>query len=451
MYKNIAFRSSKTGQSSDETNAYGIFWQIRCGFVGICTQCLPHFGLPRTLVDRFFCARSRAIVVDSNDASVDSVGLVVPQLAHFDTPLLLDCGRMLPTFDLMLETYGTLNADRSNAILICHALSGHHHAAGYHRESENKLGWWDSCIGPNKAIDTNLFFVVALNNLGGCHGSTGPTSINPDTGKIYGPDFPLVTVRDWVRSQALLADRLGISVWHAVVGGSLGGMQAQQWAVDYPMRLRHCVVIASTPKLSAQNIAFNEVARQSILSDPDFHGGRYLEQDTYPRRGLILARMVGHLTYLTDEAMKQKFGRDLKSGKFMYGYDVEFQVESYLRYQGEQFSKNFDANTYLLMTKALDYFDPAREFDEDLMRAFSGASCRFLVVSFSTDWRFAPSRSEELVDALIANQKNVSYIEVDAPQGHDAFLFPIPRYVQTLRAFLGSGLQPKLQGAEHAA
>jgi homoserine O-acetyltransferase/O-succinyltransferase len=415
----------------------------------------PFWLAPYTLESVFY-ASSKAIVVDANDTVTDSVGLVEPRLERFDTPLLLDCGRTLQGFDLMIETYGTLNAERSNAILICHALSGHHHAAGYHRESDSKAGWWDSCIGPNKAIDTNLFFVVALNNLGGCHGSTGPTSINPDTGRIYGADFPLVTVRDWVRSQALLADRLGIMVWHAVVGGSLGGMQAQQWAVDYPARLRNCVVIASTPKLSAQNIAFNEVARQSILSDPDFHGGRYLEHDTYPRRGLILARMVGHLTYLTDEAMKQKFGRDLKSGKFMYGYDVEFQVESYLRYQGEQFSKNFDANTYLLMTKALDYFDPAREFDEDLVRALSGASCRFLVVSFTTDWRFAPSRSQEIVDALIANNKSVSYIDVDAPQGHDAFLFPIPRYVETLSAFLAAGLpnlppSPVKQGAAHAA
>ncbi|MEC7120447.1 MAG: homoserine O-acetyltransferase [Pseudomonadota bacterium] len=380
--------------------------------------------------------------------SADSVGLVTPRLERFETPLLLDCGRTLHGFDLMIETYGTLNTEGSNAILICHALSGHHHAAGYHSESDQKSGWWDSCIGPNKAIDTNIFFVVALNNLGGCHGSTGPTSMNPETNRVYGPDFPLVTVRDWVRSQVLLSDRLGIKVWHAVVGGSLGGMQAQQWAVDYPDRLRHCVVIASTPKLSAQNIAFNEVARQSILSDPDFHGGRYLEQDTYPRRGLILARMVGHLTYLTDDAMKQKFGRDLKSGKFMYGYDVEFQVESYLRYQGEQFSKNFDANTYLLMTKALDYFDPSREYDEDLVRALANVNCRFLVVSFTTDWRFAPSRSQEIVDALIANGKSVSYIDVDAPQGHDAFLFPIPRYVGALRAFLSS---PNLQGVTHAA
>ncbi len=367
----------------------------------------------------------------------DSVGLVEPRCEAFEQPLRLECGRVLPRFDLMVETYGQLNADRSNAILICHALSGHHHAAGYH-EGQSKPGWWDALIGPGKAIDTTRFFVVATNNLGGCHGSTGPTSINPDTGRVYGADFPLVTVRDWVRVQALLADRMQIAVWHAVIGGSLGGMQAQQWAVDFPTRLRHCVVIASTPKLSAQNIAFNEVARQSILSDPDFHGGRYLEAGTYPRRGLILARMVGHLTYLTDDAMKQKFGRDLKSGTFQYGYDVEFQVESYLRYQGEQFSKNFDANTYLLMTKALDYFDPAREYADDLPAAFARAQCRFLVVSFTTDWRFAPSRSQEIVDALIHNQQPVSHLNVAAPQGHDAFLFAIPPYVAAVRAFLGA-------------
>ena len=367
----------------------------------------------------------------------DSVGVVAPRMESFEEPLLLETGRTLPRFDLMVETYGQLNDDASNAILICHALSGHHHAAGYY-PGESKAGWWDSCIGPNKAIDTNQFYVVALNNIGGCNGSTGPTSPNPENdNKPYGPDFPLVTVRDWVNVQALLADRLGIQVWHAVVGGSLGGMQALQWAVDYPHRLKNCAIIASTPKLSAQNIAFNEVARQSILSDPDFHNGRYLEQKTFPKRGLILARMVGHITYLSEDAMKQKFGRDLKSGDFMHGYDVEFQVESYLRYQGEQFSRNFDANTYLIMTKALDYFDPSRGHNSDLNKALAPATCRFLVVSFTTDWRFAPSRSRELVDALITNQQPVSYIEVDAPQGHDSFLFPIPRYVNTLRGFLG--------------
>ena len=369
----------------------------------------------------------------------DSVGLVIPRCERFEQPLLLECGRTLPRFDIMVETYGNLNADASNAILICHALSGHHHAAGYHSPTDTKPGWWESCIGPTKAIDTNQFFVVAINNIGGCNGSTGPTSPNPDNeNRPYGPDFPLVTVRDWVNTQALLADRLGIHIWHAVIGGSLGGMQALQWAVDYPDRLKNCVVIASTPKLSAQNIAFNEVARQSILSDPDFHAGRYLEHDTFPKRGLILARMVGHITYLSDDAMKQKFGRDLKSGKFQYGYDVEFQVESYLRYQGEQFSRNFDANTYLIMTKALDYFDPSRDYNESLKDALRGTQCRFLIVSFTTDWRFAPSRSQEIVDALIKNRQQVSYLDIDAPQGHDSFLFPIPRYIDSLKAFLSA-------------
>lgn len=375
-----------------------------------------------------------------------SVGIVVPQKLHFDTPLLLECERVLPKFDLMIETYGTLNADKSNAILICHALSGSHHVAGYHSESDKKAGWWDVFVGPNKAIDTNKFYVVCLNNIGSCHGSTGPTTPNPDNeNKPYGPDFPLITIKDWVKTQVMLSDRLGIDCWHAIVGGSMGGMQALQWAIDCPNRLKRCVVIASTPKLSAQNIAFNEVARQSILSDPDFHEGRYLEKGIYPRRGLILARMVGHITYLTDEAMKVKFGRDLKSGKFMYGYDVEFQVESYLRYQGERFSQNFDANTYLLMTKALDYFDPARGIVENeeqlsdsqaLQQALAHTQCQFLVVSFTTDWRFSPERSQEIVDALIANGKSVSYINIDAPYGHDSFLFDIPQYRQAVSGFL---------------
>ena len=376
----------------------------------------------------------------------DSVGLVSPQRMDVQEPLTLACARVLDSYTLVYETYGTLNADKSNAVLICHALSGHHHAAGYHHENDTKAGWWDNCIGPNKAIDTNQFFVVALNNLGGCHGSSGPSSLNPETGRIYGPDFPLVTVRDWVQVQARLSDYLGIDCWAAIVGGSLGGMQVLQWAVDFPARLRSAVIIASAPKLSAQNIAFNEVARQSILSDPDFHGGRYTEMDTIPKRGLILARMVGHITYLSDDAMKQKFGRDLKSGKFLYGYDVEFQVESYLRHQGEVFSQNFDANTYLLMTKALDYFDPAREFDDDLQTALERATCRFLVISFTTDWRFAPERSQEIVNALMAQGKQVAYADIDAPQGHDSFLFPIPRYVTLLKNFMNS-----IDGGRHAS
>ena len=438
---------------------------------------------------------SQTHVNSSANIAAGSVGVVTPQKFHFAEPLTLECNRTLPSFDLMVETYGTLNSDKSNAILICHALSGNHHAAGFHSVNDKKAGWWDNMIGPNKAIDTNRFYVVCVNNIGSCFGSTGPTTINPDSvdannsdePQVYGPDFPLITIKDWVKTQAMLSDRLGIDVWHAIVGGSMGGMQALQWSVDYPDRLKRCVVIASTPKLSAQNIAFNEVARQSILSDPDFKDGRYIQAGTYPRRGLILARMVGHITYLTDDAMKAKFGRDLKSGKFMYGYDVEFQVESYLRYQGERFSENFDANTYLLMTKALDYFDPTRDYSsavakdttesavplensiaasvesskanaqneledavatiEDiesdrqqelaaLKAAFAHTQCQYLVVSFTTDWRFAPERSQEIVDALMANGKPVSYINIDAPHGHDSFLFDIPRYMGAVEGFL---------------
>ncbi|WP_273860895.1 homoserine O-succinyltransferase MetX [Pseudomonas sp. LA5] len=367
----------------------------------------------------------------------DSVGLVTPELLHFNEPLALACGRTLPAYDLMVETYGELNASRSNAVLICHALSGHHHAAGYHSMDDRKPGWWDSCIGPGKPIDTRKFFVVALNNLGGCNGSTGPSSPNPETGRAYGADFPVLTVEDWVNSQARLADRLGIGQWAAVIGGSLGGMQALQWTISYPERIRHCLAIASAPKLSAENIAFNEVARQAILSDPDFHAGHFQEKGVIPKRGLILARMVGHITYLSDEAMGEKFGRELKTDQLNYDFhSVEFQVESYLRYQGEEFSGRFDANTYLLMTKALDYFDPAHAQGGDLAKTLAGVQARFLIVSFTTDWRFSPARSKEIVNALMAARKDVSYLEVDAPQGHDAFLIPIPRYLQAFSHYM---------------
>ncbi|MDF1780712.1 MAG: homoserine O-acetyltransferase [Alcanivoracaceae bacterium] len=366
----------------------------------------------------------------------DSVGIVTPATLHFDEPLQLECGRTLAEYDIVYETYGALNANASNAVLICHALSGHHHAAGYHSANDKRPGWWDNCIGPGKPIDTNRFFVVSLNNIGGCHGSTGPGSINPATSQPWGPDFPMVTVKDWVNSQAKLADRLGIEKWAAVIGGSLGGMQALQWAIDYPDRLSHAAVIASAPKLSAQNIAFNEVARQSIITDPNFHGGRYYLHDTYPRQGLILARMVGHITYLSEDAMRAKFGRDLQSGRFHFGFDVEFQVESYLRHQGETFSRNFDANTYLLMTKALDYFDPAREFDNSFELALAQTKCRFLVVSFTTDWRFAPQRSEEIVNGLVTVGRDVSYAEIDTDKGHDGFLIDIPEYLKLFSAYM---------------
>ena len=340
----------------------------------------------------------------------DSVGLVTPQRHTFSDPLPLACGKALASYELVYETYGQLNAGADNAVLICHALSGHHHAAGYHSIDERKPGWWDSCIGPGKAIDTNRFFVVSLNNLGGCHGSTGPSSIDPETGKAYGASFPVLTVEDWVHSQARLADVLGIKQWAAVVGGSLGGMQALQWAISYPERIRHCVAIATAPKLSAQNIAFNEVARQAITTDPDFHHGDYAAFGVIPKRGLMLARMVGHITYLSDDSMGRKFGRELRSEQLNYDLtSVEFEVESYLRYQGQEFSGRFDANTYLLMTKALDYFDPAAAHGDDLAKTLAGIQAHCLVMSFTTDWRFSPERSHELVNALLSAKKQVSY------------------------------------------
>lgn len=377
----------------------------------------------------------------------DSVGLVTPQVQHFDEPLTLRSGRVLDKYDLIYETYGELNADQSNAVLICHALSGDHHAAGYHSMDDKKPGWWETCIGPGKPIDTNRFFVVSLNNLGGCAGSTGPTSINPETGKPYGPEFPIVAVRDWVNSQARLADVLGIDVWAAVIGGSLGGMQVLRWSIQFPERLKHAVVIASAPKLSAQNIAFNEVARQAIAKDPDFHNGWYQEKNTLPKAGLMQARMLGHLTYLSDDAMRQKFGRELREGKLNYSFAPEFQVESYLHYQGEKFSTRFDANTYMLMTKALDYFDPARDHDNDLRKCLSQAKCRFLVMSFTTDWRFAPARSEEIVNALIHADKEVSYACIESDNGHDAFLLPIPRYLDIFQAYMDGVAERSFEGA----
>ena len=366
------------------------------------------------------------------------MGIVTPQTAHFSEPLALACGRELEAYDLVYETYGDLNADHSNAVLICHALSGHHHAAGYHGADDKKPGWWDECIGPGKPIDTHHFFVVSLNNLGGCNGSTGPSSINPQSGKPWGPEFPHLRARDWVNSQARLADLLDIECWAAVIGGSLGGMQAMRWALMYPARIRHCVVIASAMKLSAQNIAFNEVARQAILADSNFQDGYYQDHNTVPDKGLALARMVGHITYLSDHAMASKFGRDLRSGSLETGSDdnVEFQVESYLRHQGSQFSGSFDANTYILMTRALDYFDLGREYNNDPVLAFSEAMCSFLVLSFSTDWRFSPQRSREIVDALIAANRPVSYAEIEASEGHDAFLLPIPRYLDVFSAYM---------------
>lgn len=368
----------------------------------------------------------------------NSVGIVTPQSQHFDQPLTLASGRVLPEFDLVYETYGELNSDKSNAILICHALSGHHHAAGYHHQDDRKPGWWDYYIGPGKPIDSNKFFIVSLNNIGGCHGSTGPKSINPETGKAWGPDFPHLRCRDWVASQRELMQVLGLQQWAAVIGGSLGGMQAMRWSLMHPEEVRHCVVIASAMKLSAQNIAFNEIARQAIMSDSEFYDGYYQQHQAIPKTGLRLARMIGHITYLSEHGMGQRFGRDLKTGSFQLGQDedVEFQVESYLRYQGDVFSESFDANTYILMTRALDYFDLAREYDDDPVAAFSHSQCSYLVASFSTDWRFSPERSREIVNALIAAKRPVCYAEIAAEFGHDAFLLPNQRYEAVFSAYM---------------
>lgn len=386
----------------------------------------------------------------------DSIGIVTPQTMQIDTPLDLLCGETLKSHSLVYETYGELNKDKTNAVLICHALSGHHHAAGFHsgdscvgssddssdgsnsNEADPKTeGWWNQLIGPNKPIDTNRFFVVCSNNIGGCHGSTGPTSINPETGKQYGTDFPIITVEDWVQSQALLSDQLNIEQWAAVIGGSLGGMQALEWSTRFPERLRNSIIIASSPKLTAQNIAFNEVARQAIRRDPDFHDGSYFNYDTKPVNGLRVARMLGHITYLSDNMMAEKFGRDLQNKSLIdFSYDAEFAVEGYLRYQADRFAEQFDANTYLLMTKALDYFDPAKAHDDQLKRAFKNAKANFLVMSFTSDWRFAPQRSREIVKALQDNRLNVSYAEIDAPQGHDAFLLQIDDYVDAFHSYM---------------
>ncbi|MAY41238.1 MULTISPECIES: homoserine O-acetyltransferase [unclassified Neptuniibacter] len=380
----------------------------------------------------------------------DSVGIVQAQSIEFTEPLHLSCGRTLDAYHLTVETYGELNSDCSNAILICHALSGNHHVAGYYSMDDKKPGWWDSAIGPGKVIDTNKFFVIALNNLGGCHGSTGPNQVNPKTGKPYGPDFPIMTVDDWVESQARLADYYKIEQFAAIIGGSLGGMQALQWSINYPDRLRHCMVIAAAPKLSAQNIAFNEVARQAISKDSQFHGGHYYEQNEVPKVGLMLARMLGHITYLSDDGMKSKFGRDLRSGEISYDFTPQFEIESYLRYQGERFSTEFDANTYLLMTKALDYFDPTAKTGESLSQVLSKATAKFMVISFTTDWRFSPERSQEIVDALVYADKQVSYAEIEAAQGHDAFLIPIPRYLDVFKAYMQrvEGDTPSLNSQE---
>ncbi|MDE2617669.1 MAG: homoserine O-acetyltransferase [Burkholderiales bacterium] len=366
-----------------------------------------------------------------------------PQSMQFDAALSLQSGASIRGYTLAYETYGTLNADKSNAVLICHALNASHHVAGVYEGQPKSEGWWDNMIGPGKPVDTDKFFVIGVNNLGSCFGSTGPMHVNPDTGKVYGADFPVVTVEDWVNAQARLLDALGIQTLAAVMGGSLGGMQALSWTLQYPGRVRHAVVVASAPNLNAENIAFNEVARRAIVTDPDFHGGHFYEHGVIPKRGLRIARMIGHITYLSDDVMNEKFGRELRAavdGVVREGYryttqDVEFQIESYLRYQGDKFSEYFDANTYLLITRALDYFDPARAHEGKLTRALAAARCKFLLVSFSTDWRFSPERSREIARALLDNRRELTYAEIDAPHGHDAFLLDDARYMKLVRSY----------------
>ncbi|MFQ6333950.1 homoserine O-succinyltransferase MetX [Methylophilus sp. 3sh_L] len=366
----------------------------------------------------------------------NSVGIVKAQVAHFTQPLTLKSGAVLPQYHLAYETYGELNAAKTNAVLICHALSGNHHVAGRYTPEDKYPGWWDNLVGPGKPLDTNKFFVIGLNNLGGCHGSSGPSSVDPLTDKPYSATFPVVTVEDWVESQARLLDYLGIDQLAAVIGGSLGGMQALHWNIVYPERVRHAFVIASAPNLTAQNMAFNEVARQAIITDPEFFDGDYYNHGTVPRRGLRIARMLGHITYLSDDAMGEKFGRKLRHGDVKYSFDVEFEMESYLRYQGDKFAGEFDANTYLRMTRALDYFDPALDYDGNLSKALSRAKAKFVVISFTTDWRFSPARSREIVQALLDNALPVKYAEVTSAHGHDAFLMPDAHYHAIMRAYL---------------
>ncbi|QPI52282.1 homoserine O-acetyltransferase [Massilia antarctica] len=370
---------------------------------------------------------------------MSSIGIVSPQAMRFAEPLRLQGGGALAEYTLVYETYGTLNADKSNAVLVCHALNASHHVAGTYEGDPKNTGWWNNMVGPGKPLDTDRFFVIGVNNLGSCFGSTGPMHLNPATGKPYGASFPVVTVEDWVAAQARLADALGIAQFAAVMGGSLGGMQALAWSIMFPDRLRHCVVIASTPKLSAQNIAFNDVARQAILSDPDYRGGDFYAHGVVPKNGLRVARMVGHITYLSNDDMAEKFGRKLRnaaeSNDYKFDFGIDFEIESYLRYQGDKFSEYFDANTYLLITKALDYFDPAREFGGSLTRALAGTKAEFFVASFTTDWRFSPERSREIVEALVCNRRRVTYAEIDAPHGHDAFLLEDERYMNMVRAY----------------
>jgi homoserine O-acetyltransferase len=374
--------------------------------------------------------------ISEADAPRDSL------LAHFgiDQPLKLDAGVALSPFQIAYRTYGTLNAERSNAVLVCHALTGDQHVVGVHPVTK-KNGWWETLVGPGKPVDTDRYFVICSNVVGGCMGTTGPASINPMTGKPWGLDFPVITIRDMVRAQAMLLDHLGIDTLFAVVGGSMGGMQVLQWAESFPERVFSALPIACATRHSAQNIAFHEVGRQAIMADPEWRGGRYHLEGTNPRRGLAVARMGAHITYLSDAALHRKFGRKFQDRENpTFSFDADFEVESYLRYQGSSFVERFDANSYLYLTRAMDYFDLAADHNGVLANAFKGAPTRFCVVSFTSDWLFPTSESRAIVHALNASSARVSFAEIVTDKGHDAFLLDEPEMFDIVRGFLdGAG------------
>lgn len=359
----------------------------------------------------------------------------VSEKISFEDSLTLQSGEILTGFELMTETYGELNSEKTNAVLVCHAFSGNHNAAGI-KDGEKKPGWWDEIIGDGKTIDTAKFFVVSLNNIGGCHGSTGPTTIANESSQPYGADFPEVSVSDWVETQKLLADHLGINCWEMVAGGSLGGMQALQWAISYPDRIKKAAIIAASSKISTQNIALNEVAREIIKKDENFYNGDYLARGESPKKGLKAARMLGHITYLSESNMSKRFGRKLQDPENKIDADINYEVENYLQYKGEQFAKTFDANSYILMTKAMDSFDPAKDFGNDLVSCLQNIQAKLLIASFDSDWLFPKEYGLDLQMSAIKAGINSAYIELDGDYGHDSFLFYSDQYAAALKNFL---------------
>ena len=384
--------------------------------------------------------RMRSSAVHSNEAT-EPTGPVIRFAA--DKPLQLDCGAMLSPFQIAYNSYGALNAERSNAVLICHALTGDQHVASVNPVT-GKSGWWDNLIGPGKIIDTDRFFVICSNVLGGCMGTTGPASINPLTGEPYGTSFPVVTIRDMVRAQAMLIEALGIETLFCVVGGSMGGMQVLEWAASFPQKVFAAMPLATAAKHSAQNIAFHEVGRQAVMADPEWRAGRYLAEGTRPEKGLAVARMAAHITYLSEPALQRKFGRNFQDRAApTFSFDADFQVESYLRYQGASFVERFDANSYLYVTRAMDYFDIAADHGGSLAKAFMNTKTRFCVISFTSDWLFPTSDNRAVVHALNAGGASVSFVEIESDKGHDAFLLDEPELVSTMRGFIGAAARAR--------